>query len=48
MQPESIAKLEFIVWLYAMAIGAWVFLTLGMWIIDKWCDRHERKWRRYE
>ena len=43
MQPESIAKLEFIVWLYAMAIGAWVFLTLGMWIVEKWSEYQEKK-----
>ena len=46
MEPESIARLEFIIWLYLMAIGVWVFLTLGMWIVEKWSERHERKWRR--
>jgi len=48
MQLESIAKLEFIAWLYAMAIGSGLIITIGMWIVEKWSERHEREWRRYE
>ena len=48
MGTESIAKLEFIIWLYAMAIGSGVFLPLGMWIVEKWCEYQDRKLRRYE
>ena len=44
MQPESIAKLEFIVWLYARAIGSGLIITIGLWLVEKWCEYQDRKW----